>query len=119
MNYYSGKHFSNFTNFYMADIKSPEDIDENHYINFFPNKEYINENNADNKEENYGSYSSIENKRKGIIKENNNIIEEDNIDDKIKIENDNNDNNNCNIKKWLYWNNLSCRYDSYFFWNYI
>ena len=34
-------------------------------------------------------------------------------------ENDNNDNNNCNIKKWLYWNNLSCRYDSYFFWNYI
>ena len=99
MNYYSGKHFSNFTNFYMADIKSPEDIDENHYINFFPNKESINENNADNKEENYGSYSSIENKRKGIIKENNNIIEEDNIDDKIKIEKLNLDfiNNNSSL----------------------
>jgi hypothetical protein len=99
MNYYSGKHFSNFTNFYMADIKSPEDIDENHYINFFPNKESINENNADNKEENYGSYSSIENKRKGIIKENNNIIEEDNTDDKIKIEKLNLDfiNNNSSL----------------------
>ena len=83
INYYSGKHFSNFANFYMADIKSPEEIDDNNYINFFPTKEKPEENNL--KEKDYISYSSTDNKFKNI-KENNNIFEEDNIDDKFKSE---------------------------------
>ena len=83
INYYSGKHFSNFANFYMADIKSPEEIDDNNYINFFPTKEKPEENNL--KEKDYISYSSTDNKFKNI-KENNNIFEEDNIDDKLKSE---------------------------------
>ena len=83
INYYSGKHFSNFANFYMADIKSPEEIDDNNYINFFPTKEKPEENNL--KEKDYISYSSTDNKFKSI-KENNNIFEEDNIDDKLKSE---------------------------------
>ena len=83
INYYSGKHFSNFANFYMADIKSPEEIDDNNYINFFPTKEKPEENNL--KEKDYISYSSTDNKKKDI-KENNNIFEEDNIDDKLKLE---------------------------------
>ena len=83
INYYSGKHFSNFANFYMADIKSPEEIDDNNYINFFPTKEKPEENNL--KEKDYISYSSTDNKFKSI-KENNNIFEEDNIDDKFKSE---------------------------------
>ena len=83
INYYSGKHFSNFANFYMADIKSPEEIDDNNYINFFPTKEKPEENNL--KEKDYISHSSTDNKFKNI-KENNNIFEEDNIDDKLKSE---------------------------------
>ena len=83
INYYSGKHFSNFANFYMADIKSPEEIDDNNYINFFPTKEKPEENNL--KEKDYISYSSTDNKFKNI-KESNNIFEEDNIDDKLKSE---------------------------------
>ena len=83
INYYSGKHFSNFANFYMADIKSPEEIDDNNYINFFPTKEKPEENNL--KEKDYISYSSTDNKFKNI-KENNNIFEEENIDDKLKSE---------------------------------
>ena len=83
INYYSGKHFSNFANFYMADIKSPEEIDDNNYINFFPTNEKPEENNL--KEKDYISYSSTDNKFKNI-KENNNIFEEDNIDDKLKSE---------------------------------
>ena len=83
INYYSGKHFSNFANFYMADIKSPEEIDDNNYINFFPTKEKPEENNS--KEKDHISYSSTDNKFKNI-KENNNIFEEDNIDDKLKSE---------------------------------
>ena len=83
INYYSGKHFSNFANFYMADIKSPEEIDDNNYINFFPTKEKPEENNL--KEKDYISYSSTDNKFKNV-KENNNIFEEDNIDDKLKSE---------------------------------
>lgn len=83
MNYYSGNHFSNFANFYMADIKSPEEIDENNYLNFFPTKEKPEENNL--KEKDYKSHSSIDNKRKDI-KESNNIFEEDNIDDKLNLE---------------------------------
>ena len=83
INYYSGKHFSNFANFYMADIKSPEEIDDNNYINFFPTKEKPEENNL--KEKDYISYSPTDNKFKNI-KENNNIFEEENIDDKLKSE---------------------------------
>ena len=83
INYYSGKHFSKFANFYMADIKSPEEIDENNYINFFPTKEKPEENSL--KEKDYINNSSNDNKIKNL-KENNNIFEEDNIDDKLKLE---------------------------------
>ena len=93
MNYYSGKHLSNFSNFYMADIKSPEDIDEAHYMNFFPNKE----NNI--KDKDYISYSPIDQKQRDIIKEDNDIFEEDNIDDKNKLEKLNLINNDSLEKK--------------------
>ena len=84
MNYYSGKHFSNFTNFYMADIKSPEEIDDAHYMNFFPNKE------SSGNDKKSISYSPIEHNQRNIIKENNDIFgEEDNNDDKLKFEKSN------------------------------
>ena len=94
MNYYSGKNIAKFTNFYMADIKSSEEIDENHYINFFPNKD----NNTKDKE--YISYSPIENIRNDIIKESDNIFEEDNLDEKIKLDKSNLINNDSLEKKF-------------------
>ena len=83
INYYSGKHFSNFANFYMADMKSNELLDDNPYINFFPNKETPNESNE--KDKDYINNSSIENKKNETIKEIDNIFEEDNLDDKTKL----------------------------------
>ena len=88
INYYSGKHFSNFANFYMADIKSPEEIDDNNYINFFPTKEKPEENTI--KEKDY---------IRKDIKENNNIFEEDNSDYKSKLEKLNLVNNDSLEKK--------------------
>ena len=94
MNYYSGKNIAKFTNFYMADIKSSEEIDENHYINFFPNKD----NNTKDKE--YITYSPMENIRNDIIKESDNIFEEDNLDEKIKLDKSNLINNDSLEKKF-------------------
>ena len=94
INYYSGKHLSKFTNFYMADIKSPEEMDENHYMNFFPNKE----NNV--KDKDYISYSPLENIRTETIKESNDLFEEDNLDDKIKMDRPNLINNDSIEKKF-------------------
>ena len=94
MNYYSGKNNSKFANFYMADIKSSEETDENHYMNFFPNKE----NNAKDKE--YISFSPMVNIRTDIIKESNDIFEEDNLEEKIKLDKSNLINNDSLEKKF-------------------
>ena len=94
MNYYSGKNNSKFANFYMADIKSSEETDENHYMNFFPNKE----NNVKDKE--YISFSPMVNIRTDIIKESNDIFEEDNLEEKIKLDKSNLINNDSLEKKF-------------------
>ena len=94
MNYYSGKNNSKFANFYMADIKSSEETDENHYMNFFPNKD----NNAKDKE--YISFSPMVNIRNDIIKESNDIFEEDNLEEKIKLDKSNLINNDSLEKKF-------------------
>ena len=94
MNYYSGKNNSKFANFYMADIKSSEETDENHYMNFFPNKD----NNAKDKE--YISFSPMVNIRTDIIKESNDIFEEDNLEEKIKLDKSNLINNDSLEKKF-------------------
>ena len=94
MNYYSGKNNSKFANFYMADIKSSEETDENHYMNFFPNKE----NNVKDKE--YISFSPMVNIRTDIIKESNDIFEEDNLEEKIKLDKSNLINNDFLEKKF-------------------
>ena len=94
MNYYSGKNNSKFANFYMADIKSSEEADENHYMNFFPNKD----NNAKDKE--YISFSPMVNIRTDIIKESNDIFEEDNLEEKIKLDKSNLINNDSLEKKF-------------------
>ena len=94
MNYYSGKNNSKFANFYMADIKSSEETDENHYMNFFPNKE----NNVKDKE--YISFSPMVNIRTDTIKESNDIFEEDNLEEKIKLDKSNLINNDSLEKKF-------------------
>ena len=94
MNYYSGKNNSKFANFYMADIKSSEETDENHYMNFFPNKD----NNTKDKE--YISFSPMVNIRTDIIKESNDIFEEDNLEEKIKLDKSNLINNDSLEKKF-------------------
>ena len=65
----------------MADIIYPEEMDDNHYINFFPNKE------------NNITYSSFENIRTDEFKESNNIFEEDNFEEKNKFDKLNLNNN--------------------------
>ena len=94
MNYYSGKNNSKFANFYMADIKSSEETDENHYMNFFPNKD----NNAKDKE--YINFSPMVNIRTDTIKESNDIFEEDNLEEKIKLDKSNLINNDSLEKKF-------------------
>ena len=94
MNYYSGKNNSKFANFYMADIKSSEETDENHYMNFFPNKD----NNAKDKE--YINFSPMVNIRTDTIKESNDIFEEDNLEEKIKLDKSNLINNDYIEKKF-------------------
>ena len=94
MNYYSGKNNSKFANFYMADIKSSEETDENHYMNFFPNKE----NNVKDKE--YINFSPMVNIRTDTIKESNDIFEEDNLEEKIKLDKSNLINNDSLEKKF-------------------
>ena len=89
INYYSGRQFSKFTNFYMADIKSPEEIDDNHYMNFFPNKE-----------NNNITYSPFENIRADTIKETNDIFEEENLEEKTKLDKLNLNNNDSLEKKF-------------------
>ena len=81
INYYGGRQYSKFSNFYMADIIYPEEMDDNHYINFFPNKE------------NNITYSSFENIRTDEFKESNNIFEEDNFEEKNKFDKLNLNNN--------------------------
>ena len=98
INYYSGKHFSNFANFYMADMKSNELLDDNQYINFFQNKETQNESNE--KDKDYINYSTIENKKNETIKEIDNIFEDDNLDEKTKLEKLNFINNDSIEKKF-------------------
>ena len=88
INYYGGKQYSKFTNFYMADIKSPEEIDDNRYLNFFPNKE------------NNNSYSPFENIRADTIKESNDIFEDDNLEEKNKSDKLNLNNNDSLEKKF-------------------
>ena len=94
MNYYSGKNNSKFANFYMADIKSSEETDENHYMNFFPNKD----NNAKDKE--YINFFPMVNIRTDTIKESNDIFEEDNLEEKIKLDKSNLINNDSLEKKF-------------------
>ena len=88
INYYGGRQYSKFTNFYMAEIKSSEEIDNNLNMNFFPNKE----NNMAN--------SPFENIKAEIIKETNDIFEEDNLGEKTNLDNLNLNNNDYLEKKF-------------------
>ena len=82
-NYYSGKYLDRFANFYIANIKSPEYIDDNHYMNFFPNKSDKESNT--NKEKEYNNNTTLDNKKKDSPKESyNDIFEWENIEEKSK-----------------------------------